>query len=224
MSENGFKRIGKMSYNNGAELMDDGAGSRNKSSVKVDVKNGSILLVDDEIDTLGILHSFLEESGFAVMVALSAENALGLLRIHTFDLLISDFDMPEMNGIELLQAASQADPDIVGIIMTGNGSVELAVEAMKAGAFDYLLKPFTFQLLLPICLRAVRVRQLRRSERRYRVRVDELTVMVKKLQYASKQPHTRELEIEELKEEIESLKTEIMDYKSTSSQWMMYDC
>jgi DNA-binding NtrC family response regulator len=203
--------------------MDESVSSRNKPSLKVNVQNGSILLVDDEIDSLGVLHSFLEESGFAVMVALSAENALGLLRTHTFDLLISDFDMPVMNGIELLQAASQADPDLVGIIMTGNGSVEMAVEAMKAGAFDYLLKPFTFQLLLPICLRAVRVRQLRHSERRYRARVDELTVMVRKLQYASKQPHARELEIEQLKEEIESLKTEIMDYKATSNQWMLYE-
>jgi len=131
--------------------------------------------------------------------------------------------MPEMDGIELLNASWEIDPDLIGIIMTGHGSIESAVDAMKAGAFDYLLKPFEFKMLLPICARAMKVRQLNRSEQRYRILVDELTLMVKKLQNSSKQPLTGELEIVELKEEIESLKDELRNYQTMEKQWMFYE-
>jgi adenosyl cobinamide kinase/adenosyl cobinamide phosphate guanylyltransferase len=78
-------------------------------------------------------------------------------------------------------------------------------------------------MLLPICARAMKVRQLNRSEQRYRILVDELTLMVKKLQNSSKQPLTGELEIVELKEEIESLKEELRNYQTMEKQWMFYE-
>jgi two-component system response regulator AtoC len=131
--------------------------------------------------------------------------------------------MPEMDGIEVLKAAMEIDPGIIGIIMTGYGSAQTAVEAMKAGAFDYLLKPFKFQMLLPILSRAMRVRQLSRSEKRYRTMVDELTIMVQKLDTASELPGNRELEISELQEEVQSLKRELSNYKTMENQWMFCD-
>lgn len=212
-----------MTYDKPMELPRYMENSRSKPTGTADARNGSVLIVDDEIDMVGVLHNFLEENGFVVVATLSARKALELMRAHNFDLLIADLIMPEMDGIELLNAAWEIDPDLIGIIMTGHGSTESAVDAMKAGAFDYLLKPFEFKMLLPICARAMKVRQLNRSEQRYRILVDELTLMVKKIQNSSKQPLTGELEIVELKEEIESLKEELRNYKTMEKQWMFYE-
>ena len=212
-----------MTYDKPMELPRYMENSRSKPTGTAGARNGSVLIVDDEIDMVGVLHNFLEENGFTVVATLSARKALELLRAHNFDLLIADLVMPEMDGIELLNAAWGIDPDIIGIIMTGHGSIESAVDAMKAGAFDYLLKPFEFKMLLPICARAMKVRQLNRSEQRYRILVDELTLMVKKIQNSSKQPLTGELEIVELKEEIENLKEELRNYQTMEKQWMFYE-
>jgi len=212
-----------MTYDKPMELPRYIENSRSKPTGTAGARNGTVLIVDDEIDMVGVLHNFLEENGFTVVATLSARKALELLRAHNFDLLIADLVMPEMDGIELLNASWEIDPDLIGIIMTGHGSIESAVDAMKAGAFDYLLKPFEFKMLLPICARAMKVRQLNRSEQRYRILVDELTLMVKKLQNSSKQPLTGELEIVELKEEIESLKDELRNYQTMEKQWMFYE-
>ena len=212
-----------MTYDKPMELPRYMENSRSRPTGTAGARNGSVLIVDDEIDMVGVLHNFLEENGFVVVATLSARKALELMRAHNFDLLIADLVMPEMDGIELLNAAWEIDPDLIGIIMTGHGSTESAVDAMKAGAFDYLLKPFEFKMLLPICARAMKVRQLNRSEQRYRILVDELTLMVKKLQNSSKQPLTGELEIVELKEEIESLKEELRNYQTMEKQWMFYE-
>lgn len=212
-----------MTYDKPMELPRYMENSRSRPTGTAGARNGSVLIVDDEIDMVGVLHNFLEENGFVVVATLSARKALELMRAHNFDLLIADLIMPEMDGIELLNAAWEIDPDLIGIIMTGHGSIESAVDAMKAGAFDYLLKPFEFKMLLPICARAMKVRQLNRSEQRYRILVDELTLMVKKLQNSSKQPLTGELEIVELKEEIESLKEELRNYQTMEKQWMFYE-
>jgi DNA-binding NtrC family response regulator len=219
----GINRRKKMTYDKPMELPRYIENSRSRPTGTAGARNGSVLIVDDEIDMVGVLHNFLEENGFTVVATLSARKALELLRAHNFDLLIADLVMPEMDGIELLNAAWEIDPDLIGIIMTGHGSIESAVDAMKAGAFDYLLKPFEFKMLLPICARAMKVRQLNRSEQRYRILVDELTLMVKKLQNSSKQPLTGELEIVELKEEIESLKEELRNYQTMEKQWMFYE-
>lgn len=212
-----------MTYDKPMELPRYIENSRSKPTGTAGARNGTVLIVDDEIDMVGVLHNFLEENGFTVVATMSARKALELLRAHNFDLLIADLVMPEMDGIELLNAAWEIDPDLIGIIMTGHGSIESAVDAMKAGAFDYLLKPFEFKMLLPICARAMKVRQLNRSEQRYRILVDELTLMVKKLQNSSKQPLSGELEIVELKEEIENLKDELRNYQTMEKQWMFYE-
>jgi len=212
-----------MTYDKPMELPRYFENSRIKPTGTAGTRNGSVLIVDDEIDMVGVLHNFLDENGFTVVATMSARKALDLLRAHNFDLLIADLVMPEMDGIELLNEAREIDPDLIGIIMTGHGSIESAIDAMKAGAFDYLLKPFEFKMLLPICARAMKVRQLNRSEQRYRILVDELTLMVKKLQNSSKQPLTGELEIVELNEEIESLKEELRNYQTMEKQWMFYE-
>jgi DNA-binding NtrC family response regulator len=197
--------------------------SGKRTEVSVETRTGKVLIVDDEIEVLGLLHVCLEENGFTVTSTLSAGEALKFMRAEAFDLLIADLDMPEINGIQLLNAALEIDPDIIGIIITGHGSIETAVHAMKAGAFDYLLKPFELKVLLPVLSRAMRVRYLSRSERRHRMLVDELTTTVRNLDATARQPEMNEVEMVELKEEIEDLKSELMTYRTMENQWMFYE-
>jgi DNA-binding NtrC family response regulator len=80
-----------------------------------------------------------------------------------------------MDGIELLRKALEIDPNLVGIIMTGQGTIPSAIEAMKVGAFDYVLKPFNLQMMLPILARAMEVRRLRSENLRLRECVERLS-------------------------------------------------
>ena len=101
--------------------------------------------------------------------------ALELLRESPFDLLLTDLMMPEMDGISLLRGALQRDPNLIGIIMTGQGTISTAVEAMKTGAFDYMLKPFKLSIILPVLARALAMRRLRLRNAELELRVRERT-------------------------------------------------
>ena len=99
------------------------------------------------------------EQGYETVGFTSGRDALAALQARDFDLLLADLMMPEMDGITLLQAGLALDPDLVGMIMTGQGTVQTAVDAMKVGAFDYILKPFRLVALLPVLARAMEVRR-----------------------------------------------------------------
>ena len=103
----------------------------------------------------------LKVEGYAVTGFTSARAALAQLRERQFDLLLTDLMMPEMDGIALLQAAQAIDPDLVGVVMTGHGTIDTAVEALRGGALDYVLKPFRLTNLLPVLTRALETRRLR---------------------------------------------------------------
>ena len=122
---------------------------------------GRVLIVDDEVELMTALCESLTEQGYEVLGRTAAHEALLLLQEEDIDLLVCDLMMPEMDGIALLRAALDIDPHLVGIIMTGQGTIQTAVDAMKVGAFDYVLKPFRLQMLLPVLARALQVRQLR---------------------------------------------------------------
>jgi PAS domain S-box-containing protein len=122
---------------------------------------GKILVVDDETELKGVLVESLIAQGFEATGYSSGQDALKALRNDNFDLLLTDLMMPEMDGITLLQAAHEIDPDLVTLVMTGQGTIQTAVDAMKFGAFDYVLKPFRFQTLLPLLTRAINSRRLR---------------------------------------------------------------
>jgi two-component system sensor histidine kinase/response regulator len=125
------------------------------------VATARILIVDDEMASMRALCDTLQTRGYDVAGFTGGDVALQCLRERQFDLLLTDLMMPGMGGVELLAAALKIDPQVVGIIMTGQGTVATAVEAMKAGAFDYVLKPFKLSLILPVLTRALAVRQLR---------------------------------------------------------------
>lgn len=122
---------------------------------------GTILVVDDEADLRLILVDLLTRQGFAVTSCDSGQRALVELREKNFDLMLTDLMMPEMDGIALLKSALEIDPHLVGIIMTAHGTIQTAIDAMKLGAFDYVLKPFRMQTLLPVLTRGMNTRHLR---------------------------------------------------------------
>lgn len=122
---------------------------------------GRVLVVDDEPDLAELLDVNLSRNNYSVQTTTSAEEGLQLLASKDFDLLLSDLMMPKMNGIELLRRALEIDPQLVGIIMTGQATVQTAVDSMKSGAFDYLIKPFNTEQILPVLSRAMEVRRLR---------------------------------------------------------------
>jgi DNA-binding NtrC family response regulator len=129
---------------------------------------GRLLIADDEIELKNALCETLAEEGYETVGVTSGAAALAALGKQDFDLLLSDLMMPGMDGIQLLRKAFEQDPSLVGIIMTGQGTIPTAVEAMKVGAFDYVLKPFNLQTMLPILDRALDVHRLRRENHRLR--------------------------------------------------------
>src|SRR6266446_5817237 len=120
-----------------------------------------LLIVDDEALHLSALCDTLEQEGYSTTGFTIAKEALQALRDHEFDLLLTDLMMPEMDGISFLQAALEIDKTLVGIVMTGHTTIPTAVDAMKMGALDYVLKPFKLSVVLPVISRALKVRRLR---------------------------------------------------------------
>ncbi len=140
-----------------------------------DPKRGRLLIVDDEVELKDALCETLAEQGYETTGAASGAEGLQALGEQEFDLLLSDLMMSGMDGIQLLRRALEADPTLVGLIMTGQGTIPTAVEAIKAGAFDYVLKPFNLQVILPVLDRALEARRLRAENARLRQYVARLT-------------------------------------------------
>ena len=137
-----------------------------------------ILVVDDEVAQRKALCDTLRDHGYDTIGCATGEAALAALREARFALLLSDLMMPGMDGVTLLRAAFGVDPSLVGVIMTGHGTVDTAVEAMKSGALDYIVKPFKLSVVLPVIARALGVRRLRLEnaelQRQIRDRTSEL--------------------------------------------------
>lgn len=100
-----------------------------------------ILLVDDDKTILSVFSKSLEHAGYSVSTALGGAEALQIISALSFHLLITDLNMPGINGINVLQAAKQQHPESVAIILTGFGDLTSAVDALRLDADDYLLKP-----------------------------------------------------------------------------------
>ena len=108
--------------------------------------SASVLIVDDDSAIRFTLQEILTENGYAFVPAQSGEEALD--RLSEVDAIITDLVMPGMDGLELLRRARAIDSDLPVIVMTARGSERIAVEATKAGAYDYLPKPFDVDELM----------------------------------------------------------------------------
>ncbi len=128
----------------------------------------TILIVEDEAKMLRLLELNLAEEGYTIQTAANAENGLKILRQDKIDLVITDLKLPGMNGLDFLQAVKRANAAIPVIVMTAYGTVETAVEAMKAGASDYVLKPFSLEEMKLIVGKELDVHRLREENRSLR--------------------------------------------------------
>ena len=125
-----------------------------------------LLIVDDEDALRTVMAERLTDAGFQVTEASSGEQALEKLERFAFDVLVSDLRLPGIDGREVLAAALQRYPGIIGIVVTGYGTVKDAVDAIKRGASDFISKPFQFEELLHVLESALEQRRLR-SENAY---------------------------------------------------------
>jgi len=134
-----------------------------------------LLVVDDDKNIRRILSTFLESCGHEVQQAPDAANALAALsKEPEIRLVLTDFRMAEMNGLELLEQIKQQHPDTLVILMTAYATVESAVAIIKAGAYDYLTKPFALDRVRQAVERALEVRNLRVENRALRDVVHDL--------------------------------------------------
>src|ERR1700688_2589877 len=128
----------------------------------------TILIVEDEAKMRRLLELNLGEDGFTTLSAGDAETGVKLLRENNVDLVVTDLKLPGMNGLEFLQAAKRQNAALPVVVMTAFGSVETAVEAMKAGASDYVLKPFSLSEMRMVIRKELDVRNLREENRSLR--------------------------------------------------------
>ncbi|MGA8222778.1 MAG: sigma-54 dependent transcriptional regulator [Candidatus Acidiferrales bacterium] len=128
----------------------------------------SILIVEDEAKLRRLLELQLADEGFLSQSAPDAETGLQLFAKDKFDLIVTDFKLPGMTGLEFLQAAKRVNANIPVIIMTAYGTVESAVEAMKFGASDYVLKPFSLAELVLVIRKELDTHRLREENRTLR--------------------------------------------------------
>jgi two-component system NtrC family response regulator/two-component system response regulator HydG len=132
---------------------------------------GRILVVDDEVNARTALAELLRDKGFDVEMAADAFKAIGKFESFAPQVVVTDLKMPGMDGIELIKKLrAEADPPAV-VVMTAFGAVETAVDAMRAGAADYLSKPINLNELLVVLDRVLETEQLRRETRQLRARV-----------------------------------------------------
>ena len=101
-----------------------------------------ILIVDDELIMRESLAGWLERDGYTIQTAPSGEDALEKLKKTRFDILLVDIKMEGISGLDVLRHVRENDPDVAVVMITAYGSIPTAIEAMKNGAYDYMLKPF----------------------------------------------------------------------------------
>lgn len=134
--------------------------------VELSAQTPKVLVVDDEPSIRRVLSDFLRMEGFAVETAADGEAAVARLAHEQFDVVISDLKMPRLGGLELLGEVAKLNPDALTIVMTGFGTVDTAIHAMKAGAYDYILKPFKVDVVLATIVQGL-ARKRREAEQGY---------------------------------------------------------
>jgi DNA-binding response OmpR family regulator len=125
-----------------------------------------ILIVDDEQNILLYLSEALEDEGYNITTKASGQEAVSAIEDEEYDLVLVDLKLKDIDGLEVMREAKKRSPDTVIIMLTGHGSLESAMEAIKYGAFDYLLKPSSVQDLKESIRRGLEKRQSALQERK----------------------------------------------------------
>jgi DNA-binding NtrC family response regulator len=131
-----------------------------KAAIKDQTMSKSILIVEDEQTLRESLERIFVKDGFSVDAAESAEKGLELLDTNIYDVIISDIILPGIDGIDMLSKVRKEDPDQIFIVMTAYASLDTAVKALRAGAYDYIMKPVMHEELKQVVRNAIRQRQL----------------------------------------------------------------
>src|SRR5580693_2588155 len=127
-----------------------------------------VLVIDDDASLRFTLEAVLSDAGLVVEACDGGASGLAAFDVHGADVVLTDLAMPEMDGMQVLERMRASDPSVPVLILTAHGSERLAVAAMKAGAFDYIPKPFDPDELTLCVKRAVEVRSLRLQNARLR--------------------------------------------------------
>ncbi|GEJ58353.1 sigma-54-dependent transcriptional regulator [Anaeromyxobacter diazotrophicus] len=122
-----------------------------------------VLIVDDELNIRRVLAAMLKREGYEVTTAADGEQALAVLQKTPVHVVVTDLVMPRMSGLVLLERAQAEFPDVPVIMITAHGTVDSAVQALKAGAFDYITKPFEQEELKKVIAKAARAHELERQ-------------------------------------------------------------
>jgi len=133
----------------------------------------NILVVDDEPSIREAILDVLQDEGFDAAQAASGEEALDILARRRVDIMLLDIWLPGISGVDVLTRAHEIFPSVTVIMISGHGTVDLAVEAMKLGAFDFIEKPLSIDRLLLILNKACRMRELEEENRRYKTGVSK---------------------------------------------------
>ncbi|MFT3695539.1 MAG: sigma-54 dependent transcriptional regulator [Kofleriaceae bacterium] len=136
-------------------------------------RSGRILVVDDEVNARTALAELLRDEGYDVEMAADAFKALGKVDTFAPHIVVTDLKMPGMDGIELVKKLRSMDDGPAVVVMTAFGAVQTAVDAMRAGAADYLTKPLDFNELVIVLDRVLETEHLRRETRQLRARIGE---------------------------------------------------
>src|SRR5688572_24273629 len=130
--------------------------------------NGSVLVVDDDLDMLALLEAALSAAGFDVAIVRSAEGGLLALQRTRFDVVMSDINLPGMSGLEFCSHVVSDNPEQAVMVMTAFGSMKAAIDAMRAGAYDFIVKPVDLDAVTLRLARIVRDVRTRDEARRLR--------------------------------------------------------
>jgi response regulator RpfG family c-di-GMP phosphodiesterase len=143
------------------------------------VGSRTILVVDDDQQVREVLHQIFLSGGFVCLTAGDGREGMAVFEAHRPPLVVTDLKMPGMDGVQLLAAVRAADPDAAVIVLTGAADVKTAIDSLKLGAHDFIMKPVNVDELLIACERALERRQLLIERRQYHEllerRVEEAT-------------------------------------------------
>jgi len=134
-----------------------------------------ILLIDDELIALSNLTHVLEKEGYTVTACKDGESGLAAMQSTEFDLVLTDLRMPGIDGTDVLRHIREFTPDVPVIMITGHATLDSAVEAMKAGAYHYIAKPFRLDEARGVVRSALELRRIKRENRQLKERIEDLS-------------------------------------------------